>query len=156
MVKELNITLLMIMIMIMFMEWDYVSKLQPPTVLLLIPRWYMNMEGHGGMISKETPWFVHQSSLAVLTAESSRNKSGGTWRRKRILPSKYLCWYSEWFIKCRNILRHANYGFTSPPKEGVLQICITLKNPSPRPGFNPRTLGPMASTLSISPPRRLT
>jgi len=24
-------------------------------------------------------------------------------------------------------------SFTSPPKEGVLQIVITLKNPSPRP-----------------------
>jgi hypothetical protein len=45
-------------------------------------------------------------------------------------------------------LRHGTDGFTSPPKEGVL--FITLKN---RPGSNPRTLGPVASTLTTSPPR---
>jgi hypothetical protein len=31
---------------------------------------------------------------------------------------------------------------------------IALKNPSPRPGMNPRNLDPMASTLTITPPRR--
>jgi hypothetical protein len=35
-------------------------------------------------------------------------------------------------------------------KEGVLWIFIALKNPSPWPGLNPQTLGPVAST-----PRRL-
>jgi hypothetical protein len=53
------------------------------------------------------------------------------------------------------ILLHGASGFTSPPKEGVLQIFIALKSPSPPPGLNPRTLGPMASTLTITPPRRL-
>jgi hypothetical protein len=48
-------------------------------------------------------------------------------------------------------LRHGTDGFTSPPKEVVLRIFITLKNP--RPGLNPRTLGPVASTLTTSPPR---
>jgi hypothetical protein len=42
-------------------------------------------------------------------------------------------------------------GFTSPPKEVVLRIFITLKNPWS--GSNPRTLGPVASTLTTSPPR---
>jgi hypothetical protein len=32
-------------------------------------------------------------------------------------------------------------------EEGVLRICIALKNPSPRSGSNPRPLGPVASTL---------
>jgi hypothetical protein len=32
------------------------------------------------------------------------------------------------------ILRHGTSGFTSHPKEGVLRICIALKNPSPWPG----------------------
>jgi hypothetical protein len=36
-------------------------------------------------------------------------------------------------------LRHGTDGFTSPPKEVVLRIFITLKNP-PRSGSNPRTL----------------
>jgi hypothetical protein len=46
-------------------------------------------------------------------------------------------------------------GFTSPPKQDVLRIFIALNNPSPRLGLNPRTLGLMASTLTITPPRRL-
>jgi hypothetical protein len=44
-------------------------------------------------------------------------------------------------------LRHGTDGFTSPPKEVVLRIFITLKNPS--------TLGPVASTLTTSPPRHI-
>jgi hypothetical protein len=35
-------------------------------------------------------------------------------------------------------------------EEGVLQIFITLKNPSPWLGLNPQPLGPVAST---TPPR---
>jgi hypothetical protein len=37
----------------------------------------------------------------------------------------------------------------------VLPIFIALKNPLLRPGLNLRTLGPMASTLTIIPTRRL-
>jgi hypothetical protein len=44
-------------------------------------------------------------------------------------------------------LRHGTDGFTSPPKEVVPRIFI------PRSGSNPRTLGPVASTLTSSPPR---
>jgi hypothetical protein len=58
------------------------------------------------------------------------------------------------FIHARKVLlhavnlRHGTDGFTSPPKEVVLRIFITLKNP--------RTLGPVASTLTTSPPRSTT
>jgi hypothetical protein len=48
------------------------------------------------------------------------------------------------------------YRFTSVPKEGVLRIVTALKNPSPRPGLNPRPLGPVENTLTTTPPRRLT
>jgi hypothetical protein len=48
-------------------------------------------------------------------------------------------------------LRHGTDGFTSPPKEDVL--LITLKIHRPRLGLNPRTLGPVASTLTTTPPR---
>jgi hypothetical protein len=40
-------------------------------------------------------------------------------------------------------LRHGTDGFTSPPKEGVLKIF------SLRPGLNPRTWVPKASTLPL-------
>jgi hypothetical protein len=39
------------------------------------------------------------------------------------------------------------------PKEVLLRIIIAPKNPLPRPGLNPRTLGPVARTLTITPPR---
>jgi hypothetical protein len=39
-------------------------------------------------------------------------------------------------------------------EEGVLQIFITLKNPSPSPGSNLQPLSPVASTLTTTPPRR--
>jgi hypothetical protein len=53
----------------------------------------------------------------------------------RILPTKHL------FHACRVLLhavnlRHGADGFTSPPKEGVLRIFITLKFHRPRPGLN--------------------
>jgi hypothetical protein len=40
-------------------------------------------------------------------------------------------------------------------KEGVLRIFITLKNPLPWLGSIPQPLGPVASTLTTTPPRRL-
>jgi hypothetical protein len=55
-------------------------------------------------------------------------------------------------IHARNILlqavnlRHGTDGFTSPPKEVVHR---------PRPGLDPRTLGPVASMLTTSPPRAI-
>jgi hypothetical protein len=55
----------------------------------------------------------------------------------------------------RKSLLHGTSGFTSHPNEGVLRIFIALKNPSPRPGLNPRPLGPVASTLTTIPSRRL-
>jgi hypothetical protein len=38
---------------------------------------------------------------------------------------------------------------------GVLRIFITLKNSSAWPGSNLRPLGPVASTLTTTPPRQL-
>jgi hypothetical protein len=41
-----------------------------------------------------------------------------------------------------------------PSMEGMLRIFIALKKPLSRPGLNPRPLGPVASTLTTTPPRR--
>jgi hypothetical protein len=38
-------------------------------------------------------------------------------------------------------LRHETDGFTSPPKEGVLRIFFSLKNPTASAGFEPANLG---------------
>jgi hypothetical protein len=54
----------------------------------------------------------------------------------------------------RKFLGHGADGFTSPPKEGVLRIFISLIYPSHSAVIDPRTLGPMESTLTITPLRR--
>jgi len=46
-------------------------------------------------------------------------------------------------------LRHGTDGFTSPPKGGVLRIFSPLKIRRLRPGLNPRTWVPKASTLPL-------
>ena len=46
-------------------------------------------------------------------------------------------------------LRHGTDGFTYPSKEGVLRIFSPLKIRRLRPGLNPRTWVPKASTLPL-------
>ena len=46
-------------------------------------------------------------------------------------------------------LRHGTNGFTSLPKEGVLRIFSPWKIRRLRPGLNPRTWVPKASTLPL-------
>jgi hypothetical protein len=91
----------------------------------------MSMESRGVITSISTGenWFVHQSSLATLSAESFSSKLGDTWLRKWwIWPSKYLSSYFKAIFTCRKIILHGAEGFTSPPKEVVLPIFISLKN----------------------------
>jgi hypothetical protein len=100
-----------------------------------------------------TPDVGQQSSLAVLAAETSRaSKRNG---RNEDFAYQYLK-YLKGSLTYRKILRHGTSGFISLPKEGVLRIFIALKSPSPWPGLNPRPLGQVASTLTTTPPRRLT
>jgi hypothetical protein len=97
-------------------------------------------------------WLVHQGSLAVLPAETS-GASRRNGRRSENFAYQYLK-YRKGSLTCRKILWHGTSGFTSHLKEDVLQIFITLKNPAPQPCLNPRPLGPVASTLTTTPPRR--
>ena len=52
-------------------------------------------------------------------------------------------------------LRHGTDGFISPPKEGVLRIFSPWKIRRLRPGLNPRTWVPKASTLPLDHRSRL-
>ena len=52
-------------------------------------------------------------------------------------------------------LRHGTNGFTSLPKEGVLRIFSPWKIRRIRPGLNPRTWVPKASTLPLDHRSRL-
>jgi hypothetical protein len=49
-------------------------------------------------------------------------------------------------------LRHGNDGFTSPPKEWRVEEFFALKIRRLRPGVNPRTWVPKASTLPLDHP----
>jgi hypothetical protein len=75
------------------------------------------------------------------------------WRRSENFAYQYLR-YFKGYLTCCKILRHGTFGFRSHPKEGLLRTFIAIKNPSPRQGLNPRPLGPLASTLTTTPPRR--
>jgi hypothetical protein len=118
----------------------------------------MSMENHGGMIlTVENSWFVHQSTLWQCYQEShlaANQEEHGEGDDELSLQS-ILFHMLKWFFTCRKIVQNGADGFTCPLNEGVLQICITLKNPSSSLGLNPRTLGPMASMLTITPLRRL-
>jgi hypothetical protein len=105
------------------------------------------------MLAGDKSWLVHQSSLAVLPAETC-GASRRNWRRGENFAYQYLK-YVKGSLTCRKILRHGTSGFTSHSKEGVLWIFNILKNSSPRPGLNPLLLGPVASILITTPPRRL-
>jgi hypothetical protein len=105
------------------------------------------------MSAADNSWLVHQSSLAVLPAETS-GASRGNGRKSENFAYQYLK-YLKGSLTCRKILRHGTSGFTSHPKEGVLRIFIALKDPSPRPNLNPRPLDPVASTLTTTSSRRL-
>jgi hypothetical protein len=103
------------------------------------------------MLAGNNSWLVHQSSLAILPAETS-GASRRNGRRSENFAYQYLK-YLKVNLICNKII-HVTSGFTSHPKERVLGILIALKNPSPRPGLNSRHLGSVASTLITTPPRR--
>jgi hypothetical protein len=114
-----------------------------------------NMSAWTAMVMKlqtgENSLLVHQISLAVLPAETS-GTSRRTGRRSENFAYQYLRYINR-PLTCHKILRHGASSFTSHLKEGVLWIFIALKNPLPWSGFNPRPLGPVASTLITTPPR---
>jgi hypothetical protein len=87
----------------------------------------------------------------------SRDISGAS--RRVGEENENLVYPSSWDFKrsltSHKILRHGTSGFTSRPKGGMLQIFIALKSPSPWLGSNLRPMGPVASTLTTTPPRRL-
>jgi hypothetical protein len=57
------------------------------------------------------------------------------------------------FFTCCKILQHGGDSSTSPPKEGVLLIFITLENPLLQLLLNLRIFDPMASMVTIIPRR---
>jgi hypothetical protein len=106
------------------------------------------------MPAEDNSWLVYQSSLAVLRAETSGASRRNGWRNEN-------CCIFCVFDTSTGLLHAVKSYDTRPPailnqpKEGVQRIFIALKNSLPWPGLNQRPLGPVASTLTTTPPRRL-
>ena len=94
---------------------------------------------------------MFQLSPPVVSTEILVAKGGTMWVRngRWILPEM-----PDFNVAFRNLLhavnlRHGTDSFTSPPKEGVLRIFSPWKIRRLRPGLNPRTWVPKASTLPL-------
>jgi hypothetical protein len=120
----------------------------------LSPTWYMSMANHGGMISTvENSWFVNQNSLAIYQQSSSR-KSGGTGEGSdEFRLTKYLFHASKGFLICRKILDMEPTALLPLRRKSCCGSWSPLKIYRHRPDLNPRTLGPIPGTLTITPPR---
>jgi hypothetical protein len=94
--------------------------------------------------------FRHQASPRLSPCESTQ------WRKVELRARnvREFCLKFDFHVTFRDLLhavklRHETDGFTSPPKEGVLRISFALKIWRLRPGANPRTWVPKASTLPL-------
>ena len=94
---------------------------------------------------------MFQLSPLIVSPEILVAKGGTMWARngRWILPEM-----PDFHVAFRNLLHavnllHGTGGFTSPPKEGVLRIFSPWKIRRLRPGLNPRTWVPKASTLPL-------
>jgi hypothetical protein len=139
---------------LIMMGWEWCLRTAAITGLLFIPWvnvsgepwWWWCWLGITPDLSTRAWWQSYQQKHLEKVARTDEGM--------RILRIQYL-WYVNGSSTCHEILWHGTSGFNSHMMEGVLQIFITLKNPSPHPGLNLRPLVPVASTLTITSPRRL-
>jgi hypothetical protein len=142
--------------MIMSVGWDCFSELWPPMSLLFITQmiwawtWWNDVDG--GKLPIHPPDLSGKPTSSHLVA-SRRN----WWKEWEFGLAKYFYSHLQviFFFTFRKIVQHGASSFTTSAKEGMLWIFIIFKNPSPWMGLNQRTLGPIASTLTITPPRQL-
>jgi hypothetical protein len=86
--------------------------------------------------------FILNRDLSVTAARVSSSEAGETWVRNmtaEFLLTKHLLHARKVLLHSVNL--HGTDDFTSPPKEVVLRIFITLKNPLSSAGFEPENLG---------------
>jgi hypothetical protein len=96
-------------------------------------------------------------ALWQIPAQTPSSESGETWREiAMILPTKYLFHTPQGFLPCRKISQHGADGFTSPPNMSCYGFLSPLIIHRLRPGLNSQILGPIASTITIRPPRPTT
>jgi hypothetical protein len=126
----------------MSMGWDYVSELRPPTGLLFVTQVIYE---HG-----EQCWSnIDRGRLLIRPPELSGNHKSSHLVAKQEELAKEMNFAleasraSKGSLTCQKILRHwADVSFEGSAADFY----------RPRPGLNPRNLGPTASTLAIRPP----
>jgi hypothetical protein len=117
--------------------------LQPrvgPWPPLRVSCWYYDV----GYQPHDRPGSSHPDS----PPQTSNSEAGEPWVRNGhwILPTSI--YHARRVLLHAANLWHGTDSFTSPATD-----FITLKIHHPRPDLNPRTLGPVASTLTTRPPR---
>jgi hypothetical protein len=95
--------------------------------------------------------FRHQASPRVSPCESTQRRKVELWARN----VRYFCLNGDSHVTFRDLLhavklRNRTDGFTSLSKKGALRIFFALKIRRLRPGSNPRTWVPKASTLPLN------
>jgi hypothetical protein len=80
-------------------------------------------------------------SILMCPPEPSGRQSGDLGEKWRQFGLRNIFIHDRKFLLHVVNLRHGTDGFTSPPKEVVLRIFITLKNPSTSVGIEPANLG---------------
>jgi hypothetical protein len=139
--------------LLMSMRWDCVSELLPIVHSQVIyeygePRWNDIDRGKHMIL---TPELSYNPTSRVIWQQIE----GAAKRMANLDLRRIFAHTRNSFFTCCKILRYRASGSTSTPKEVELRIFIALASSSPQPGLNPRTLALMASTITITPPRRL-
>jgi hypothetical protein len=80
-------------------------------------------------------------SILMYPPEPSGRQSGDLGEKWRQFGLRNIFIHARKFLLHAVNLRHGTDDFTSPPKEVVLRIFITLKNPSTSVGIEPAYLG---------------
>jgi hypothetical protein len=109
------------------------------------PWWWLWCLGKNPDSSTRALW---QSYLQRHLGASRRN--GGSSENFAYQYRRYV----NGSLTCLKIVRLGAYGFISHPNGGVLRTFIAVKHQSPRPDMKQQSLGPVASTLTTTPPRR--
>jgi hypothetical protein len=133
----------------MSMGLEYVSELRLPTGLLFIPQViYEHGESLWNDTDREKSSFDHQRPLEILTSHLVAKQEELAKKMIHFAFAKYLFHTSNGSLTCRKILRHGADGFIPLRRKACCGFLSPLKMHRRRPSLNPRTLGPMASTLT--------
>ena len=82
-------------------------------------------------------------------------KGGTTWARN---GNEFCLKIPDFHVIFRDLLhavnlRHGTNSFTSLPKEGILRVFFTLKNPTASAGFVPANFGTKGQHVTSKPPK---